>query len=281
MKSEITKGWRRAVKYISAAVLAGAAIVYSLMPVINLSKSKMQSKQVVQLENLVVNISDDKKYEVQKNEEEGIQDIRKLIKTSDLEEGWVYLPEKELWFETRIKQRIEESNGLMHRRLKSDIGLCTKLMKENNTLISYHFHLGRYEEELREYENRLSNPLLKEGFKASVIAMKTIPSSKDLYFMIMLSLVCNKENPNGKISSKVCSPEGIVEYSLTEEGKRYFREKDVYETKKIIEEKHSRAKLLSAASDFTVSSQERINQLVDLLNDEYVTVRFSPYENRK
>jgi hypothetical protein len=272
MKRKIIKGWRRAIKYISAAVLAGAAIAYALV-----SRNTTQCRPVTRLENLIVNTSDDRRYEVQKSEEEGIQDIRKLVKSSDLEESWIYLPEKELWVETGINEKRVESDHLEGIYVFLDIDLCRKLTKENDNLIFYHFH--PYEIELL-YEK-------EEEFKPFLIARNSIPSSGDLSHMAMVSLVFNRVNPDGKINFKVCSSEGIAEYSLTERGKYYFGKTTPGELKKIMEIKHFRsfssALFLDAVapSRFTVSPQERIQQLIELLNDEYMTVKFSPYENKE
>ncbi len=141
---------------------------------------------------LQLNTNDFMYYVTNKNEEKGINDIKKIINNSNYEEEWLYLPEKQIWYEIGINS---DSNSVKHS--SSHIDKILEENKEVKELIFYHNHPGE-------------GPSLKS------------PSMKDIKSMTSTSLYFS----DYKVKEKICSKKGITEYFLTEEAIKEFKLKD-------------------------------------------------------
>jgi len=93
------------------------------------------------LDDLVVNNSNSYRTVIKESEEEGIQEILRLVKSSPLEEAWIYLPKKSEWIEIGKNAKKEEKNGEQYRTKAELDGECLKsLMRHQDSLVVYHFH---------------------------------------------------------------------------------------------------------------------------------------------
>lgn len=132
-------------------------------------------------EALFINLNEKRSYFTKKNEEDGIKDIIKINK--DYEEAWLYLPEKQVWYEIGIF-----SNSYSVKPYFPRIEEALKENKDIKELVFYHNHLG-------------------EGFDR--------PSMGDLVALVNQ----NRIFPKYKIISKVITKDDITEYCLNSKTK--------------------------------------------------------------
>ena len=152
--------------------------------------------------NLLLNRDDQIYFVTNKNEEQGIKDIRKIINNSKYEEAWIYLPERQKWYETGIeaKHSLKWSYVTEDMVLKKIILGKEKKIKE---IVFYHYHPSFYDSKSCNY-------------------CSSYPSTPDLNALIINTKTFNNYNVKGK----VCSKAGIVKYSLTEKAIKEFQTKD-------------------------------------------------------
>ncbi len=151
----------------------------------------------IQSNTLKLNKNDFTYYVTNKNEEWGINDIKKIINASNYEERWLYLPEKQKWFEIGVNSYVKEKESGAS-TYKEDIKRILEKNKDVKELIFYHNHPSL---EMTSLES------------PSIADIRTMVSEV-LYF------------PNYKIKQKICSKEGITEYFLTEKAIKEFSSKD-------------------------------------------------------
>lgn len=138
--------------------------------------------KMIYSDNLKINRIDSIYYFTNNTEKKGIEEIRKI--NDGYEEAWLYLPEKQIWYEIGIKGD-STSTLLCSQTVK-------KILNENPTikeLIFYHNHPRK-----GEYNQ---------------------PSNNDMFS----SLYANLNHLNHKVTGKIITKEGIVEYSLNDKGK--------------------------------------------------------------
>ena len=159
------------------------------------------------LENLVVNNDSTYRTIVYKNEEEGIEDMLKLVKTSKLEEAWIFLPNWNLWYEIGKTSRNYFKEGTYFSTISIDGEFRDKLIRENDNLVYYHFH--------PEFN---SEDIYKKIFGQNIIIQGAILSHGDLIEAITSTRDFYKYHPNGKTKFSTVSGEGIIDFYMTEEG---------------------------------------------------------------
>ncbi len=132
-------------------------------------------------DTLKINLNDGIYYITKKDEKSGIEDIRKI--NNNYEEAWLFLPEKQIWYETGI---YSDSNSTFPFPLR--IGDALKENQEIKELIFYHNHPG-------ESYNK--------------------PSINDMRHLFGQ----NFDYLGYKITGKIVADKGVVEYSLNSKGK--------------------------------------------------------------
>ncbi len=137
-------------------------------------------------DTLKINLNDKIQYITKKNEERGIEDIRKI--NNGYEEAWLYLPEKQIWYETGI---YSDSNSTFPFPLR--IGEALRENPDAKELIFYHNHPG-------ERYNK--------------------PSINDMRYLYEQ----NFDYLGYKITGKIVADKGVVEYSLNSKGKELLEE---------------------------------------------------------
>ena len=133
-------------------------------------------------ENLCINLNEKICYVTKKNEKEGIKDLIKIC-NGDYEESWLYLPEKQIWYEIGINS---DSNSV-----KPFLPRIEKALEENKDV-----------KELIFYHNHPS-----EGFDQ--------PSINDILMLMHHNCIFQ----NYKIAGKIITKDEITEYSLNSKGK--------------------------------------------------------------
>lgn len=263
----------------SGDIITLSAVALSIFAISATPQQKYLGFPAAYVDKLTVNLKNEYKNIVNKNEEEGVKDIRHLVKTSQYEEAWAYLPDKEQWVEIGVNEyvkrnidyflgthkeltfyfmrpNIADDNGGTLTGHSLDAKILKELMKKNKNLIIDHFHP----------EDSIGNML-----PASV----TSPSPPDLYTIAKQTINHGKYQPKGSIRFKVCSQYGVVEYRITEEGKMNLENR----TKKHLEEwsnssfedivEQLRPALLSGIKTCAFDKKD--------IDSEFLIVRFKPY----
>ena len=144
-------------------------------------------------ENLCINTNEKKYYAAKKNEEEGIKDIHKINNEKNAyEEAWIYLPEKEEWYEIGIN-----SDAISVQPFYFRIKNILEENKDISKIVFYHNHPGNEDIDF--------------------------PSISDIH----QSMKYNKILPDYKITNKIIAKQDVIEYSLNSAGKEKFAEKNI------------------------------------------------------
>ena len=242
------------------------------------------------LDALIVNTAADK-YIVRKNEEEGIKDIRKLLEGPDISEGWIYMPEQELWIEAGEIQDGPPDFSEPVQLMFDQESLCIAGPMQED-MHFYYFHPSRIYE---SWVSEARDAVLKlepskefytdESIKARVEQMpkvkSAIPSARMVSNMVLTSLFSDKVNPGKEVMYCLCSDLGITDFSLTESGREYFKDIDdrldiFLETERAVDELMA----LKLVHGFPEVSD--VQHCVDFMNSLYkghVKATFAPYEN--
>ncbi|MCP5005315.1 MAG: hypothetical protein GY941_15475 [Planctomycetes bacterium] len=274
---------------------------------------KEQGRESVVVNGLLVNGDNSYRSIVYKNEKSGIEDLRNLLKSSRMEECWIYLPFKEKWVEVGRGEAPEKKlDNRYVTKVSIDVQFMEGLMAKNSLLVVYHIHPTYtllLEDKKKERRERGYLMTVNEGEKERVLFFmkRAFPSEQDLGNMIENSLVFYGENPHGNITFKICSHYGVTEYSLTEKGKSSFVSGNYLEClKKIIQtcykikcdmdkaaevceqkirktinhlyrtQKHSKQKKRRSSrvkKDFSF----QVENAVESINADYVKFTFVPY----
>ncbi|MFH1638208.1 MAG: hypothetical protein ABIB71_07310 [Candidatus Woesearchaeota archaeon] len=203
---------------------------------------------------------------VQQSEKEGIKEIRRLVQESPKEKAWAYLPDG-LWIQASKKPK----NGI----IEADTKTLKKLMKENDEILHYHFHPNNSPEiETVIKELSKANPEDLSNLKEALTICDAMPSKEDIYFMIEISKKFYKRHPKGKMLHKACSLHGIVEYSLTEEGKGLFKKMGKGTVAQVARIIHSKLQGPNPEKE----PINIINEYCRMLSNDLFNIRFTQYE---
>lgn len=233
------------------------------------------------LDELVVNTSNSFRTITRKAEEQGINEMRQILEDSFIEEAWVFIPETNEWHEIGFAEfyymharEIDENTYAPLYQSGTVLAKNTirELAKKHNALIIYHTHPSpsRYEKELisvLKRQGRFRNGTIIE-LDNSVPVYNSIPSESDIATFIMFSKEFYRINPSGNISSNVCSSQGIASMTLTQEGRDYFKDKNLI-------------KILDIAELYVLKAayipKENLKRVVDGMSDSLLKVQFIPH----
>lgn len=167
--------------------------------------------------NLIVNSSKDYRTITYKCDRQGVRDIINLMEKSKLEEFWAYLPQKCQWIEIGRDENSEDGGAT----IRIDRKYLSQLMTQHLEIDIYHFHPKYYFNlsncnDLVGSFSKLSNSQKEFCFRLSM------PGPEDIYLMMDTTWVYKQKNPSFKMTHKVISPNGIVEYVLTKEGEKRY-----------------------------------------------------------
>jgi len=267
------------------------------------------------IDELAVNSKNKFKTLIYESEEEGISEIRKLIASSQIEESWVYLPNRKEWIEISHNEEAEKKIDKRYiTKAKLDVKFLDKLMSESNNMALYHFHPAHslsLEDKIRKREkgNSPMNDKEIERERIRLLIKSAYPSRSDLINMMGNSMEFFERNSEGRITFKVCSHYGITEYQLIDEGMAYLLagnsfkqilritdisssvnieanvkgeilERNPRETrnplKRIKMSPKQKRKLFSRY--IKIDPVTRIQKAIEEMNDEHIRVTFTPYQ---
>ena len=160
-------------------------------------------------------------------ESDGVRQMAQILKRSDLEEMWAFLPRASgtggcQWHEIGREEKSDGDGA----RLRVDMEYLKTLMAANAELHVYHFHPLKYFECASHADcSRATAPGETGSFDRRWISdiVFSMPSPSDVHFMMDLtSRFHRRYQPGGTIKHKVVTPYGVVSYGLTEAGLARF-----------------------------------------------------------
>lgn len=191
---------------------------------------------------LEVNISNTERYVVTGVcERQGVHQISQILKHSDFEEMWAFLPRANgsgecQWHEIGRAEKSGENSA----HLRVDLEYLGELMAANAEIHLYHLHPLKYFDcAVRPDCSRAMMPGRTGAFDRRWIAdmVFSMPSPSDIHFMMeQTSRFYRRYQRAGTIKHKVVTPYGVVNYGLTDAGlhkfevERYGRSEGLYIT---------------------------------------------------
>ena len=267
------------------------------------------------IDELVVNNRNKFKTVIFESEAEGVSEMRKLIASSQIEESWVYLPQRGKWIEIGHNEEAEKKVDKRYiTKAKLDVQLLDKLMSDDHNMVLYHFHPSHslsleYKIRKREEGGSPMNDGEIERERIKLLIKSAYPSRSDLLNMIGNTMEFFERNSEGNITFKVCSHYGITEYYLTDEGMAHLSadnsfkqilwvkgisssanieanvkgeilEMNPRETRDPLERIKMSPKLKRkpVSRYIIIDPLARIQKAIEAMNDEYIRVAFTPYE---
>ena len=155
---------------------------------------------------LVVNNQKGLVTKVHASEQEALSQLRRLVRESELEESWVYVPEEKEWWEVGRYSWVEGYQALS----SLNQPLIEFLAGSYPEVIKYHIHpekaIAHIFSQLEKDTKEKVSPDVK-----SVIAV--LPSDSDLYSALFVTCSVSEFFPGHEVVFKVASPAGITEYT--------------------------------------------------------------------
>jgi hypothetical protein len=162
-------------------------------------------------------------------EHDGVRQMARLLRRSDLEEMWAFLPHAGgsgecQWHEIGREEKSEADRA----RLRVDMDYLNKLMAANTELHIYHFHPLKYFECASHADcSGAASPADAGTFDRRWITdlVFSMPSPSDVHFMMDVTARFHRRYQRmGTIRHKVVTPYGVVNYGLTDAGLAKFEE---------------------------------------------------------
>ncbi|MFH1649709.1 MAG: hypothetical protein ABIA93_04125 [Candidatus Woesearchaeota archaeon] len=215
--------------------MAGLALI-SAISCASEDKNFFANLPVKETPHVTLNISPDFRTITHASEAQGIEDIQKEILKDRDEEGWAYLPEKQVWVElakSSFNGRYDDGNPF--RAAEFDEVLTTQVMRDNAHVIIYHNH-PLLASEYKEYIDaslvpfRLDNSDttfnngLRRAMNYQLQMPLAMPSLGDIAFMILQTLEFNNLHSEGQFEEKIVSYHGVTTFALTDKGVNTFRD---------------------------------------------------------
>ena len=177
------------------------------------------------LDSLVVNPDDNYRIIVKKSETDGLKDLQSLVSNAAYAEIWMYTPENSTWFEVGISasnRRLNPDGFYIVSRepspsMSQASDYVSELMRTYDELVMYHI-FPLVEQEVVELAGSNDPATIREARKTLQV-IKALPSKSVLGSMVSLASKFYPERPSGKLSFRMITPLGIVEYDFTEKGK--------------------------------------------------------------
>lgn len=235
------------------------------------------------VERLGVNTSNSQRYiAYRKCENDGVREILELLKQSQTEEMWAFLPQDQAssscqWHEVGRNERT----GTDEAYVDIDWAYLETLMAGSRAVHLYHFHPLSFFEYARSSPSDRGD---KSHRQAIVADLKfSMPSPADIYFMMEITSRFHQRHPEGgDIRNRVVTPYGVVDYALTDSGLfKYESDKDArtqglyikYVAASALDDESIEAIVAEYPDDLARS----MHRLVEILNTEYLRIEFSPF----
>lgn len=216
---------------LTACALAPAAADSATLEAQRAQALLPQSQRELRVvESLQVNTSNQYRMVVfHKCEAQGLEEILSLVASSRFEELWAFIPKGESPVCQWIELGAEVSAKSESASIKVDWDYLELLMAKYPRLYLYHFHpLEYFRSCARGPECSKRSVPLRAGEAAVpdlvVNLQYAMPSAEDIYFMSECAWRLDQHHPTGFMRHRVVSPYGMVEYSLSDSGKRKYAE---------------------------------------------------------
>ncbi|MDP2946766.1 MAG: hypothetical protein Q8N88_01500 [Nanoarchaeota archaeon] len=231
--------------------------------------------------NLIINNGDSYITYTYKSEEGGIRDMLNLTSSSDLEEAWIYIPEKELWVENGINSRKIDIGSYIINEVFLNLNQILNLSRNYEELHLYHIHPDniniKNEIKLQKGGNLKFNSKNNEMLSISRMIDSTVPQHSDIINMMRISKYVYDINPKTKILSYTITTLGISKYNLTGIG----RTSDINTLEKIISDINiERYEELVSISNLNNISEPNviINNTIKRMNNSYINIEFNQHK---
>ncbi len=184
-------------------------------------------RQVWYSPRLLANVSVSERYVViGVCEANGIREIAEILRRSDFEEMWAFLPRAHgtrecQWHEIGREEKSESDSAY----LRVDMAYLEALMAENPEIHVVHFHPLKYFECAAHPGCRQAAAGRGEAPDPRWITdlIFSMPSPSDVHFMMdVTSRYHRRRQGQGTIKHKVVTPYGVVDYGLTDAGLAKF-----------------------------------------------------------
>jgi len=224
-------------------------------------------------------------------EREGVGQIAQILRRSDVEEMWAFLPRANgtdecQWHELGREETSEKDSA----KLRVDLAYLGKLMATNAALHIYHFHPLKYFECASDPDcPRTGAPAEPGSFDRRWIAdlVYSMPSASDVYFMMHTTLhFYQRYQHAGMIKYEVVTPYGVVDYGLTASGlakfdaERFGRSEGGYiawvQASRLADDRVE-AMIRGGQGDIL----DAVRRLAQSLNSEYLWVSFGAFEQKQ
>ncbi len=250
-------------------------------------------------ERVTVNTDDSIQTVTYNNEVEGVLDLQRIITKSKQEDAWVYVPKEQKWVEVGINYEDIGGPGDFEKGAKVSDKVFGRLVDKHQELIFYHIHpiTTRDREKLKKPKGKTSNKsTAKEGLhfvtiysptftktdttnavNMTIYAAMALPSQADISALIKQAEIFYSTNPSGRFISKIVSPLGITEYSLTEEGRKKVQS-NPKEVDVNLEGIHVGFKF-TKATNLKDQALGQVNLACEKMSTELYRISFTSYEN--
>lgn len=217
----------------------------------------------------------------------GVLEISQILKRSDFEEMWAFLPRARgtqdcQWHEIGREEKSESDSA----NVRVDRAYLDELMAENTEIHLYHFHPLRYFECAahagcpQRAAARQAGSFDERWITDLVFSM---PSPSDVHFMMdVTSHFYRRHQGRGTIKHKVVTPYGVVDYGLTDKGlakfdaERHSRSEGLYITW-VVASGLANDRVELVVKDHPGSIIAAVRRLAQTLNTEYLRVVHSTF----
>lgn len=217
------------------------------------------------------------------------------MEQSTIEVMHVYIPDQESPHECQWVEigKGGYGGGVEEATVEVDRKYLSRLMKEHTTLHLYHFHPLVYFEKCRSEMScgKISVPMSPAQLSEDGLISNfrySMPSPSDIAFMMDVSREFDKHHHGGgRVRHRVITPYGIVDYSLTTEGKRRLEddglegEKGRYGFDTYIRTRvsYTLSDIDAVAGEEPTDMRKALKRLAGRLSNEYLHVIFTPLED--
>ena len=245
------------------------------------------ARQILHSAHLLANVSTSERYVVNGVcERQGVRQIARLLKRSEFEEMWAFLPRANAtrgcqWHEIGREEKSEADTAY----LRVDMGYLESLMAENAEVHLYHFHPLRYFDCAAHAHCPQEAPDGRTGsFDPRWITdlVFSMPSPSDIHFMMdVTSRFFRRNHGHGTIRHKVVTPYGVVDYGLTEKGlakydaERHSRSEGLYITW-VVASALDNDRVEQVAREHPHGITAAVQRLAQTLNTEFLRVVHIP-----
>lgn len=241
------------------------------------------ARQVSYSPHLRANVSNTERYVVKGVcESEGVREISQILKRSDFEEMWAFLPRAQgaqdcQWHEIGREEKSDGDSAY----LRVDMAYLEALMADNTEIHVYHFHPLKYFEcaahgDCPQVTAAGPTGILDPRWVTELVF--SMPSPSDVHFMMDVTSRFNgRHQGRGMIGHKVVTPHGVVAYGLTDAGlakfdsERFGRSEGLYITW-VMANKLANDHVEGVIMDNPSSLHAAVRKLAQTLNTEFLRV---------